>query len=231
MERQHVYRVRQCLLCNYRCERDFALSGDYACTAGQQVYMVAWRKPRGGAAVPLSTTAATSPKRTTITVASTTGITTGLAVTGTGIAAGATVTAVNTGTKVVTLSRKNSSNGTNVSVTFSTTTGTFANGGYTITVVSWSASPPGIRRRHRVGGTVTAVNGKTVTLSQQNTADGYRRVCHFHGSALNNPYLIQMVGLGQCPALETWRPRIRIVDVDEITTVAFAYVMAGLCQG
>ncbi len=206
---------------------NFALSGDYACTAGQQVYMVAvGGNPGVGGTTPFATTANYAKNSTTMTVTSATGITVGMAVTGTGVSA--TVTKV-TGT-TITLSQQTTVKGTNASVTFSTTTGTFSNGGYTITL----ASAAGIAVGNIVGGTgvagiVTAVNGTTVTLSQQNTATGSGIPVTF-SAPVSNPYLVQMVGLGRCPAAGNLAAQVPYIDVDEITTVAFAYSMAGFAK-
>ncbi len=144
---------------------NFALSGDYTCTAGQQVYMVALGGNPGLAFSPTNTTATFTRRQTTITVASATGIAVGDTVTGTG-----------------------------------------------------------------VGGTVTNVNGKTITLSQQTTSNGTNVSVTFSVPPVNNPYLVQMVGLGQCPAAGNLAAQDPFVDVDEITTVAFAYAMGGFAK-
>jgi hypothetical protein len=94
---------------------DFAVGGDYTCTQGQAVYMVAVGGNPGLTATPATTTATFSTNSSTITVASATGINIGMTVTGTGV--GGTVTAVSGTT--VTLSQKTTAAGTNQSVTFS----------------------------------------------------------------------------------------------------------------
>ena len=44
---------------------------------------------------------------------------------------------------------------------------------------------------------------------------------------VNNTHLVQMVGLGQCPSAGNLAAQDPFIDIDEITTVAFAYSMAG----
>ncbi|HEX5283740.1 MAG TPA: hypothetical protein VFW30_06440 [Bryocella sp.] len=91
----------------------FAVGGDYTCTAGTQVYMVA---VAGNPGLTGSTTKATySANSYTMTVTSVTGISIGSTATGTGVSG--TVTAVSGTT--VTLSNKNTSAGSGVNVTFS----------------------------------------------------------------------------------------------------------------
>jgi hypothetical protein len=94
---------------------NFALAGDYSCTQGQEVYMVAVGGNPGASATPATTTATFSANSSTITVASATGISLGMTAAGTGVAG--TVTAVSG--KTITLSQQTTSAGTNASVTFS----------------------------------------------------------------------------------------------------------------
>ncbi len=92
---------------------NFTLAGDYTCTAGQQVYMVAvGGNPGLNGSTPKATFSANS---NTITVTSATGISIGSTITGSGVSG--IVTAVSGTT--VTLSNKTTSAGSGVSVTFS----------------------------------------------------------------------------------------------------------------
>jgi hypothetical protein len=45
-------------------------------------------------------------------------------------------------------------------------------------------------------------------------------------SGTNNPYIVQMVGMGECPAAGNMAAQVPYLDMDEMTTVAFAYAMA-----
>ena len=93
---------------------NFALAGDYTCTAGQQVYMVAvGGNPGLGSGS--STTATFTANSYTITVASATGVSIGETITGSGV--GGTVMAVSGTT--VTLNQQTTSAGSGVAVTFS----------------------------------------------------------------------------------------------------------------
>ncbi len=92
---------------------NFAVGGDYTCTAGQQVYMVAVAgNPGLTGSAPKATFSANS---NTITVTSATGISIGSTASGSGVSG--TVTAVSGTT--VTLSNKTTAAGSGVSVTFS----------------------------------------------------------------------------------------------------------------
>ena len=93
---------------------NFALAGDYTCTQGQQVYLVAVGGNPGVGSGP-ATTATFSANSYTITVASATGISIGETVTGSGV--GGTVMAVSGTT--VTLNQQTTSAGSGVSVSFS----------------------------------------------------------------------------------------------------------------
>lgn len=42
----------------------------------------------------------------------------------------------------------------------------------------------------------------------------------------NNSYIVQMVGMGECPAAGNMAAKVPYLDMDEMTTVAFAYAMA-----
>ena len=152
----------------------FDLANDYSCTSGQQVYMVALGgNPGLGGETPVTTTATTTNNGKTMTVTSATGIVVGETVTGTGIANNTTVSAVSGTT--VTLSKNANATGS-TSVTFDTTTAT-PNGTYTITVASATGITTGMAINGTgVGGIVTAVNGKTITLSQQTSLTGSNAV-------------------------------------------------------
>ncbi|HTV09911.1 MAG TPA: hypothetical protein VMD97_12785 [Candidatus Aquilonibacter sp.] len=97
---------------------NFSLSGDYSCTEGTQVYLVA---VAGNPGLGGTTTATWSGGKTTsITVTNSLVVGVGVTVTGTGIASGTTVSAVDTTTNVVTLSQKTTStSGTNVTLSLS----------------------------------------------------------------------------------------------------------------
>ncbi|HEX5283741.1 MAG TPA: hypothetical protein VFW30_06445 [Bryocella sp.] len=45
-------------------------------------------------------------------------------------------------------------------------------------------------------------------------------------SGTNNTYIVQMVGMGECPAAGNMAAKVPYLDMDEMTTVAFAYAMA-----
>ncbi|HEV2578008.1 MAG TPA: hypothetical protein VGU25_12430 [Acidobacteriaceae bacterium] len=45
-------------------------------------------------------------------------------------------------------------------------------------------------------------------------------------SGTNNNYIVQMVGMGECPAAGNMAAKVPYLDMDEMTTVAFAYAMA-----
>lgn len=205
---------------------NFAVGGDYTCTAGTQVYMVAAGGNPGlstTALAPVSTTATFNKKDTTITVATAAGITTGLTVTGSGVSG--TVTAINGTT--ITLDQKTSAAGTNVPVTFSTTTATFLSGSSTITVASATNVATGyLAAGSGTGGTVTGVSGTTVTLSQQTTSTGTDAPVTFT-PPLNNTAIVQMAGLGQCPTAGNMAAQVPFLIINEATTVAFAYAMSG----
>lgn len=171
-----------------------------------------------------STTATFSANLNTITVASATGIAVGDTIAGSGV--GGTVTAISG--KTLTLSQ----NTTAVSfgmVTFSVppTTATFSSGSNTVTVASATGIAVGDTIYGTgVGGTVTAVNGKTLTLSQNNTAPGSGAAVTF-GAPVNNTAIVQMAGLGQCPAAGNLAAQVPYLTINEVTTVAFAYAMGG----
>lgn len=139
---------------------NFALGGDYSCTQGQEVYMVAVGGNPGLAASPVTTTATFSANSTTITVASATGISLGMTVAGSGVA-----------------------------------------------------------------GTVTAITGKTITVSQQTTAAGTNASVTFSG--VNNAAIIQMAALGQCPSAGNLAATVPYLVINEVSTVAFAYSVGG----
>lgn len=166
----------------------------------------------------VTTTATYANKSTTITVASATGITTGMTVTGSGV--GGTVTAVSGTT--VTLSQKTSSAGTGASVTFSVaTTASYAANGPTIIVASATGITTGVTvTGSGAGGTVTNVNGTTVTLSQNTTAASGAFVAF---SGVNNTAIIQMAALGQCPSAGNLAAQVPFLVINEVSTVAFAY--------
>jgi hypothetical protein len=94
---------------------NFTVGSDYACTAGQAVYMVAVGGNPGLTVSPATTTAKLTNGSASITVTSATGINIGMTVTGSGV--GGTVTAISGTT--VTLSQKATATGSGVSVTFS----------------------------------------------------------------------------------------------------------------
>ncbi len=149
---------------NYYVKTDasgnFALSGDYVCTVGKQVYMVAVGGNPGVG--PFSTTATFAINSLTITVTSATSIAIGQTVTGAGIGAGAAV---------------------------------------------------------------TAVSGTTITLSTKTTAAGAGVNVTF--SNVNNTAIVQMAGLGQCPAAGNLAAQVPYLVINEVTTVAFAYSVSG----
>ncbi len=94
---------------------NFALTGDYTCTEGQQVYMVGVGGNPGLSGITATPKATFSANSSTITVTSATGISTGETISGNGV--GGTVTAVSGTT--ITLSQNTTSAGSGVSVTFS----------------------------------------------------------------------------------------------------------------
>lgn len=99
---------------------NFALGGDYTCTQGTQVYMVAvGGNPGQSVGAPFSTTATFGNRSNTITVTSATGIAIGQVVSGTGIATGTTVTNVAGTTISITPNTTARENG-GVTVTFTT---------------------------------------------------------------------------------------------------------------
>ena len=205
---------------------NFSLGGDYTCTPGTQVYMVAaGGNPGVGIAAPFSTTATVTRNSKTITVTSATGITTGMAVTGTGIASGAAVTAI--AGRTITLSQNSTANGTNVSVTFSTTTATWAANSWTIGVTSAAGVSVGnVVVGSGVSGTVTAVSGTTIALSQPLSTSGSSVPVTF-STPQSNSAIVQMVGLGQCPSAGNLAAQVPFLVINEVTTVAFAYAMGG----
>jgi hypothetical protein len=138
---------------------NFALGGDYTCTEGTQVYMVAVGG-NPGLTNTVTTKATFSANSFTITVTSATGINVGMTVTGTG-----------------------------------------------------------------VGGTVTGVSGTTVTLSQQTTSAGTGVSVTFSG--VNNTAIVQMAGLGECPAAGNLAAQVPYLVINEVTTVALAYSVGG----
>jgi sugar lactone lactonase YvrE len=140
---------------------NFAVGGDYTCTPGQQVYMVAVGGNPGQSVGAITTTATVTSGSSTIRVASATGITTGMSVSGSG-----------------------------------------------------------------VGGTVTGVSGKNITLSQSATASGTNVSVTFW-VPVNNTAIVQMIGLGQCPAAGNLAAQVPYLVINEVTTVAFAYAMGG----
>ena len=105
---------------NYYMQTDingnFALAGDYVCTSGDQVYMVAIGGNPG--LVGPSTKATFSKNSNTITVVSATGIDVGASISGTGIGSGNVNTVASVSGTTVTLSQQTSSAGSGVSVTF-----------------------------------------------------------------------------------------------------------------
>ena len=211
---------------------NFALGGEYTCTQGTQVYMVAVGGNPGlstSAAVPFSTTATFGNKKGTMKVANATGITTGMAVTSNnGLATGTTVSGV-AGT-TITLSQNTTSAQTNVTVTFSTTTATVTSGSTTITVASATGVATGfLVGGNGVGGTVTKVTGTTITLSQKATVTGTNVPVTFTNPAtpVNNSAIVQMAALAQCPAAGNLAAQVPFLVINEVTTVAMAYSMSG----
>jgi hypothetical protein len=204
---------------------NFSLGGDYSCTEGTQVYMVAVGGNPGMTPGGFSTVATFAKNSSTITVASATWVNVGMTVSGTGVSG--TVTAV-VGT-TVTLSQQTTAAGTNAAVTFSTsgTTATFSNNSSTITVASASGIGVGMLVSGTgLGGTVTAVAGTTVTLSQKTTSAGTNVAVTF-AVPVNNTAIVQMAALGQCPAAGNLAAQVPYLVINEVTTVAFGYSMSG----
>jgi hypothetical protein len=77
-----------------------------------------------------------------------------------------------------------------------------------------------------VGGTATGVSGKNITLSQSATASGTNVSVTFW-VPVNNTAIVQMIGLGQCPAGGNLAAQVPYLVINEVTTVAFAYAMGG----
>jgi hypothetical protein len=117
-----------------------------------------------------------------------------------------------------------------VTVTFSTTTATVTKNSSTITVASATNVATGyLIAGTGVGGTVTAVNGTTITLSQTSTVSGTIVPVTFTSptTPVNNTAIVQMAGLGQCPAAGNLAAQVPYLVINEVTTVAFAYSMSG----
>jgi hypothetical protein len=211
---------------------NFALAGDYTCTQGTQVYMAAVGGNPGlsqPGALPFSTTATFKKQNPTITVTSATGITVGLAVTGGKLAAGTTVTGVS-GTTITISQDPTGNENQGETVTFSTTTATVTSGSATITVASAANVATGyLVGGNGLGGTVTAVNGLTLTLSQNATATGTNVPVTFTvpPAPINNAAIVQMAAPGQCPMAGNLAAQVPYLVINEVTTVAMAYSMSG----
>ena len=205
---------------------NFSLVGDYTCTEGQQVYLVAVGGNPGVTQGGFTTGATFSSGSTTISVSSATWINVGMTVSGTGV--GGTVTAVNGTT--VTLSQKTTSTAATPgeAVTFSVpaTTATFLANSSTITVASNTGISIGMTVSGTgVSGTITAISGNTLTVSPQTTAKESTPVAVTFTTPVSNTGAVQMAGAGQCPSSGNMASQVPRVVIDEVTTVAFAYAM------
>jgi hypothetical protein len=107
-----------------------------------------------------------------------------------------------------------------------TTNATFSANSFTITVTSATGINVGMTITGTgVGGTVTGVSGTTVTLSQQTTSAGSGVSVTFSG--VNNTAIVQMAGLGECPAAGNLAAQVPYLVINEVTTVALAYSVGG----
>lgn len=70
-----------------------------------------------------------------------------------------------------------------------------------------------------VGGDYTCTAGQQVYMVSLGGNPGLP-------SGTNNPYIVLMVGMGECPAAGNMAALVPYLDIDEMTTVAFAYAMA-----
>lgn len=180
-----------------------------------------------GSGSQVTTGATFSANSSTITVTSATGISTGMTISGSGV--GGTVTRINGTTLTLSQNTAAASVG---SVTFSVppTTATFALGSNQVNVASATGISTGMTISGTgIGGTVTAVNGTTLTMSQNATANSPNTGANVSfGTPVNNTGIVQMAALAQCPTTgRDLSSKVSYLVINEVTTVAFAYSMSG----